>query len=754
MRFNLFDIENLLSKDLLSDGEEVLRTTQEFDISNPETGNYHCISRHPDYHVEIKIKDDGSANAKCHCQVFKKSFKCKHAVAAMFLLRDHLKRDRRTQRKSNQEILDEVFSKLNVRELKSFFTTYAMSHSILRAEILSNYLYLTKKPNYHHLFQDLAPVDKYGHFRLNRNNIKTVRSVSATLLKRAQQLLQDRSLSEALLILEAVLTHLHRLWAKAPQYQDQLMVELKHAYRVFEMHCTQQMAPRLHERTTTLSIDVCNRESYIFPPGMRPLIEVCEDFFLEEKQRKEAFSIVLHKIAKGSFQVLKWITLAYRWMHKWNYNVQDLVLKSTMEKVLPDSVRELSTAGYHEDVLFVMRIADRKKYDSHGNQSMLQYGFKAARITGNVDSINKYANELALHYLSEDAWEALYEQDKKSALHLLNIVEDYYVPDDRNANNFLLNAWKVTGDGMSLIKKLKSTSEVEELMKYDLYLKEKFRIELVDLYIERIRYIRDNYGGVVARQKLNNIFNHLKSIDLFQSVADKAKEMEKLKENEHQLSNGTIKGFVFDLDGVIVDTAVHHFAAWKKILKELGADLTDADDHQIRGAGRMESLEYLIQTYGIELSEGQKQFWAQRKNEIYLESIESITPADMLPGAAQFIENSRQLNLLIGLGSASKNARSVLSKLHITDKFDVIIDGNDAKASKPDPEVFLKACNALGLLPEHVVVFEDASKGVEAAISAGCKVVGIGNVSTLAAAHHVIPGLGNSTPVKIIEALA
>src|SRR5688572_16992628 len=307
MKFLLYDIEHQLSKDLIEEADELLKTSQEYDISNPEPGYYHCISRQPDYHVEIKIKEDGTANAKCHCTVFKRSGKCKHTVAAMYLLREYLKRDRKSKRKSNLETLEEVISKLNIRELKTFITSYAMSHSTLRAEILSNYLYLTKRPNYHHLYHDLAPVDKYGQFRLNRNNIKTVRSASSTLLKRAQELLQDKSLSEALSILEAVITHLHRLWAKAPQFQDQLMVELKHSYKLFEVLCAQPMAPRLQHRTITLSLDVCNRESYVFPSGMRPLLHTCEDFFLEEKMRKEAFAIAEHKAVSGHSQSIKWI---------------------------------------------------------------------------------------------------------------------------------------------------------------------------------------------------------------------------------------------------------------------------------------------------------------------------------------------------------------------------------------------------------------------------------------------------------------
>src|SRR5687768_13164141 len=237
MKVLLFDIENQITKELMADAHEVIMMTREYDIQQPEPEKYHFLSKQPDYHVEITLKEDGTSIARCHCLPYKKAGYCKHAVAALLLLRDDLKKDRKTHKKHHRETLEEVLQKLNITELRTFVTNYALSHSALRAEIFSNYLYRTKKPDYHSLLTDLAPIDKYGQIRINRNNIKSIRSVSANLLKKAQQLLNDQAIAEALAIIEATIIHLHKLHAKVLQYQDQLMVELKMAYRLFELLC-------------------------------------------------------------------------------------------------------------------------------------------------------------------------------------------------------------------------------------------------------------------------------------------------------------------------------------------------------------------------------------------------------------------------------------------------------------------------------------------------------------------------------------
>lgn len=752
MKVYLYDIENQLDKTLVSEAQDVVLSTREFDISTPERGKYHCISRQPDFHVEISLKDNALAQAKCHCPVFKRTGYCKHATASLLMLRDHLKGDRKSTKRHNKEILDDVLRKLNVTELKNFISTYALSHSALRAEILSNYLYLTKKPDYHHLFSDIAPIDKFGKIRINRNNIKTVRSVSANLLKRAQQLLQEKSLSEALGILEAILTHLHRLHGKVLQFQDQLMIELKHAYRLFEILCHSTMAPRLQLRTINLSIEICSRDSYIFPAGMRPLLSMTEQFILEEKVRKEAFAIAQQKIKSEAPQLVQWASLVYHWMNIWQMKPGRKDILYSLEKLLPDIIREFHQHGDHLDVLYALGHADKKKYSSPAVYSILQSGLRSAKSIGHKEKVISLAYELVLHYIDEEAWNILYEADEQQAVHALTIIEEIYAPlSDPKADQLLLKAWHLTGNGMSMISRLKMIGDVDLLKGYDRFLKEKFRTELEDLYVGHIQKIRDAYGGVAGRQKLNNIFSHLKEIDLFTSVTEKIKTMEKSPLSK--IATQQIKGFVFDLDGVIVDTAVHHFQAWKEILREVGAEITEEDDHHTRGAGRMESLQYLLDKYSIELSEPEKIKWAAKKNDVYLQSIESITPDDLLPGVLRFLEESRNMGLLIALGSASKNAGTVLKKLNVADRFHAIVDGNDTKASKPDPEIFIKACAAIGLEPASVVVFEDAPKGIQAAVSAGCLTVGIGEPRNLPQAQIVIPGLHAFSPRQIIEQL-
>ncbi|MBK9984002.1 MAG: beta-phosphoglucomutase [Saprospiraceae bacterium] len=755
MKVLLSEIEQNITADALEEAQELVSFTQEYAINLVEEGYYHCISRQPDYHVEITIKKDGLAVPKCQCTVFKRTKQCKHAIAALLLLRDQIQRSNRSKKKSNQEqlVTDEVLKKLNVTELRAFLSSYALSHSIFRAEILSNYLHLIRNPNYHSLFMDIAPLDKYGQVRLNRNSIKTVRSVSSTLLRQAQQLLKDRALAETLQILEASILHLHRLWMKLPQFQEQLMVELRMAYKIFESLCAQQMAPRLQIRAINLSMEICNREGYVFPSGMRPLLSITEPFLLEEKTRKAAFLLAEKKIRSG-IQIIQWATLLYRWTRLWSIRFSNEALVKQLETSLPAIILESAQQSRHDDVLYLMSHLKPEKYPDAIIKSSLQAGLKSARLMADNDMMINLAYRLALNHLDMDAWDFLKEKDPSKADRILHIIEDMYqAGSDQAADELLLNGWQMTGQGLKIIQRLRAMGQLEHLVSFDFILKDKFRAELEDAYAEYIVSVREMYGGVNARQKLNTIFAHLKTIDLFQSVSMKVKEMENPGREETLKIKPTIKGFVFDLDGVIVDTAVHHFSAWTKIMKELGVDIEEADDEHTRGAGRMESFQYLLDRYDVHLTEDEKQYWAARKNDIYVEAINTITSADLLPGALSFLSASKDLGLLLALGSASKNAKPVIEKLGVKDYFDAILDGNDAKASKPDPEIFINAVAALKLEPAQVVVFEDAVKGVQAALSAGCYAVGIGDPTTLSAAQIVMSGLDQLSPSTIIERL-
>lgn len=187
-----------------------------------------------------------------------------------------------------------------------------------------------------------------------------------------------------------------------------------------------------------------------------------------------------------------------------------------------------------------------------------------------------------------------------------------------------------------------------------------------------------------------------------------------------------IKGFIFDLDGVLVDTAVFHYQAWQKLANTLGFEIDLELNEQLKGISRMASLDVILKHGNVILSDEEKLRWATEKNAWYLDLVEKMTPVDVLPGILQFLNETKNAGIKIALGSASKNAPIILEKVGITSFFDAIIDGNHVSKSKPDPEVFLKGAIALGLENQQCLVFEDAFAGIQAAHSAGMKTVGIG----------------------------
>ena len=202
-----------------------------------------------------------------------------------------------------------------------------------------------------------------------------------------------------------------------------------------------------------------------------------------------------------------------------------------------------------------------------------------------------------------------------------------------------------------------------------------------------------------------------------------------------------LRGCIFDLDGVIVDTAKYHFIAWKRLAWELGFDFTINDNEALKGVSRMVSLGILLNKGGIRVSEKEKERLAARKNEWYVELISGMKPDEVLPGSMELLTALRKEGILTAIGSASKNAGTILDRTGLRDKFDVIIDGNRISRAKPDPEVFLKGAEEMGLPPSSCVVFEDALAGIEAAIAGGMKCVGVGSPETLGKADLVIPDL-------------
>ena len=210
-----------------------------------------------------------------------------------------------------------------------------------------------------------------------------------------------------------------------------------------------------------------------------------------------------------------------------------------------------------------------------------------------------------------------------------------------------------------------------------------------------------------------------------------------------------IKACIFDLDGVIVDTAVYHYKAWKRLANELGFDFTEEDNEKLKGVSRVESLELILGWGGVTKTAAEKEELAKRKNDWYVEMISHMTPAEILPGAKEFLEACRAAGLKTALGSASKNSTTILNNIQLTDLFDAIIDGNHVSKSKPDPEVFLKGAEAVGVAPANCVVFEDAIAGVQAAINGGMKSVGIGSPDVLTKADMVVSGLDKMTIEKL-----
>jgi beta-phosphoglucomutase len=211
----------------------------------------------------------------------------------------------------------------------------------------------------------------------------------------------------------------------------------------------------------------------------------------------------------------------------------------------------------------------------------------------------------------------------------------------------------------------------------------------------------------------------------------------------------TIKACIFDLDGVIVDTAVYHYKAWKRLANQLGFDFTEEQNEKLKGVSRTRSLELILQWGGITKTPAEQEELATLKNTWYVDMISHMTPAEILPGAKEFLSACRQAGLKTALGSASKNSMMILEKVDIVNLFDAVIDGNKVTKAKPDPEVFLKGAEAVGVSPAECVVFEDAIAGVEAAIAGGMKAVGVGSPEVLHEANLVISGLNEMSLEKL-----
>lgn len=202
-----------------------------------------------------------------------------------------------------------------------------------------------------------------------------------------------------------------------------------------------------------------------------------------------------------------------------------------------------------------------------------------------------------------------------------------------------------------------------------------------------------------------------------------------------------LKAAIFDLDGVITDTAKYHFLAWKEIANQLDFNLTEQDNEKLKGVNRIASLDLIVSWAGKSISDGEKELFLQSKNAHYLELIKHIGPDEILPGVIDLLLDLKLNSVKIALGSSSKNAVAILENLQILQWFDAIADGNNTVQGKPHPEVFLNAAKMLDIEAQHCLVFEDAPAGVAAAKSAAMKCVGIGSALELAKADLITENL-------------
>ncbi len=213
-----------------------------------------------------------------------------------------------------------------------------------------------------------------------------------------------------------------------------------------------------------------------------------------------------------------------------------------------------------------------------------------------------------------------------------------------------------------------------------------------------------------------------------------------------------IQTCLFDLDGVIVDTAKYHFKAWKRLCNDLGFDLTENENEELKGISRVESLEILLHNGGVSLAQNEKDKYLDQKNKWYLEYVDTMDKSEILPGVESFLTSVRKSGRKLALGSASKNAMHILEKIEITDYFDAIIDGTKVTRGKPDPETFLLGAKATNTPPVNCVVFEDAAAGIQAAKAGGMYAIGVGDPDILNLADRVIPGF-EDVDVELLFAL-
>lgn len=213
-----------------------------------------------------------------------------------------------------------------------------------------------------------------------------------------------------------------------------------------------------------------------------------------------------------------------------------------------------------------------------------------------------------------------------------------------------------------------------------------------------------------------------------------------------------LQAVLFDLDGVVVDTAKYHYEAWKSIADEEGIYFDAVINERLKGVSRMESLSIIMERSPRKYADEELKLLAERKNNVYVSLLKSLTPGDVLPGIKNFIGELKENGIKTAICSASKNAPAILDKLGTAQLFDIVISGNDTTRSKPDPEVFLMAAEKLLISADGCLVIEDSAAGIEAAMTGGMKSIGIGENDRLFNADRVIAST-EGLSYKMVEIL-
>lgn len=213
------------------------------------------------------------------------------------------------------------------------------------------------------------------------------------------------------------------------------------------------------------------------------------------------------------------------------------------------------------------------------------------------------------------------------------------------------------------------------------------------------------------------------------------------------------EAWIFDLDGVIVETAQFHYKSWKKLADTLEIPFNETKNESLKGVSRSQSLQKILAMDDRTISDKEFQQLMDQKNEWYQGYISKLTPEDILDGIPAFLHQLKEMGAKLAIGSSSKNAEFIVNYLQLNDLFDVIIDGTKVTKTKPHPEVFLKGASALNVNPENCIVFEDALSGIHAAKEAGMRCIGVGTEDNLNEADHVIASFKELTPKKLLSRL-